>query len=417
MCVVATIAVWKVLTTLLGLAGFGCVVAICEKNPLTEEQVDQMYCANSDGAGIAWRETEVNQTTGKEEVYVHWRKGLDVDEMKELALSLPRPYIAHFRIATVGGKRPGLTHPFPVSATASTALTGKTKGYVLFHNGHFGTWQADCKEAAIRSGQKVPTGRWSDTRAMAWLAWVYGPGILEFVNEKTAIMSPTSVEITNGPQWTELASGLIVSNRNWEGRQWRGVTTYHFPNKMCIATGCTNDKVEGKSYCQGCIDKQAASDKKDSKADDKEGDTPSPPTTNSDSRSGGSTPRDTSQCETCGGRSGNHYSPCQQGGAEGARAGEDDPANDGLDLTPHAPPPGSVGDKILRSNREARRRAEALMETGKTVMSSEVPFEVALWLWNLHYPKFSKNQWRKARRAHQEKLNQIARGTKRPVVH
>src|SRR3990167_4580457 len=139
-----------------------------------------MFSANDHGGGVAWREGGL----------VHWKKGLDEAEMQEFVAALPLPFVAHFRIASCGAKSKELCHPFPVSKDASLALEGTTKGYVLFHNGHWAEWKPFTKETALKMGRPLPTGQWSDTRAMAWAAHNYGLGIWE------------SCEDPGGTRWT-----------------------------------------------------------------------------------------------------------------------------------------------------------------------------------------------------------------------
>lgn len=189
-----------------------CVIMATKDKPIPEEWITKGFEANNHGAGAAWRE----------DGYVHWKKGLDLDQIQELAAKLTPPYILHFRIQTVGGVRPELTHPFPIEPTVNLALEGKTKGYVLFHNGGWSNWKSDAKIAAsdgIKNGRAkagLPIGKWSDTRAMAFMAHVYGLGILEFIDEKVMAFSPDKVDVFGSP-WT-LLDGIWVSNTNWQSR-------------------------------------------------------------------------------------------------------------------------------------------------------------------------------------------------------
>ena len=176
-----------------------------------------MFDANPAGAGIAWRE----------EGWVRWEKGLDLKQIQELVLRVPMPFIAHFRIPSCGGKSLDLCHPFPIHKEVSLALSGKTKDWVLFHNGHWGAWKTTALEAAIKKGQfKLPIGKWTDSRAMAWLANVYGQGILDLIDEKVAVLGPepNQMEVWQGTGGWHKVDDVYVSNKGWE---YRSVNTSH----------------------------------------------------------------------------------------------------------------------------------------------------------------------------------------------
>ena len=185
-----------------------CVIAISDDVRPTDEQVGKMFEANKYGAGIAWREKGV----------VRWKKGMGLEEVTELCQKVPLPFVVHFRIPSAGGDSKYLCHPFPVTADVPLELQGTTKGYVLFHNGHWNRWKESTLEAAVRSGTKVPGGKWSDTRAMAFHAHIYGSGILEMIDEKSVLFGPTKVEVFG--QWSK-EGGLWVSNRGWTSQTFR----------------------------------------------------------------------------------------------------------------------------------------------------------------------------------------------------
>ncbi len=70
-----------------------CCIAACYLERLTDQIIDDMCFSNADGFGMAWIEG------GK----VRWQKGLDDIKAKLFARHLPLPYVAHARLATVGG--------------------------------------------------------------------------------------------------------------------------------------------------------------------------------------------------------------------------------------------------------------------------------------------------------------------------
>lgn len=214
-----------------------CVIFICGKKRATPEAIADAFLANGSGAGAAWRE-EVPldddgpklDDNGKElppEIKVHWEKGLmKEEEIQELAARIPLPHVLHFRIPTVGGAVPELTHPFPVEKTAPLWLKGTTGGAVLFHNGHWHSWKTWILELAKLSGGKikVPRGYWSDSRAMAFAAASCGEGVLEFIDEKICLFTPDQVA-TFGAGWS-FVQDMWVSNQSWIGRSTKKSDNY-----------------------------------------------------------------------------------------------------------------------------------------------------------------------------------------------
>ena len=187
-----------------------CVIFIASKVRPTPEMVGKGYFQNDHGAGIAWRDKDKE---GK--LIVRWKKGLDEEELQELVKTLPLPFVAHMRIASVGGRLPALTHPFPITKTVDLALEGTTHGYVLFHNGHWGQWKDFSKETALKMGAKIPLGHWSDSRAIAWAAYNYGLGMLEWIDEKAVAFGPADLEVIRGNGWDEV-DGVWCSNKQWQ---------------------------------------------------------------------------------------------------------------------------------------------------------------------------------------------------------
>lgn len=187
-----------------------CVIFFAEEKRPSPEMVEKGYNANRHGAGIAWREPDPQ--TGL--TVVRWRKGLDLEEIQAAVAATPLPFIAHFRIPSCGGDTLSLTHPFPVDRRAPCDLEGKTKGFVLFHNGHWNRWKEMVFETALKKGLKIPGGKWSDSRAMAWIASVYGIGALDMLDEKIIAMSPDEIEVC-GTGWST-EEGVYVSNTGWK---------------------------------------------------------------------------------------------------------------------------------------------------------------------------------------------------------
>jgi hypothetical protein len=252
-----------------------CVIMIVDKVRPTEKMIEKAWERNHHGAGLAWR--EINQKTGKR--VVRWKKGIEnVEDMKKLMAEVPMTYIAHFRLASVdgGGVNPLLTHPFPIIKSAPLMKEGTIDGDVLFHNGNWKDWESECRLAAIHSNTKVPGGKWSDTRGMAFLSAIFGPGYLELLpKQKGILFGPNSYYILTGDEnikdkdhvWSEVEDGDVkiwCSNKLfWTKTQ----TTYtHTGNNYsqypvhgsfagsgkqweCYFPGCLRRDTDAQGYC------------------------------------------------------------------------------------------------------------------------------------------------------------------------
>lgn len=229
-----------------------CVIFIADQTRPLPDMIERGYNANPRGAGVAWREG------GK----VHWKKGLKLDEIQELAEALPLPYVVHFRIPSCGGDTPVLCHPFPVETDAPLALEGKTDGYVLFHNGHWTNWKQFSIETAVRRKIRLPAGKWSDTRAMAMAAAYHGLPILELIDEKSVAFGPIDCEVFGRwdkyiPTGVDNDKPIYCSNLGWQSSVrrhggWNGdeYSQYGTVYTMCRDRNCTEKKESGSDYCK-----------------------------------------------------------------------------------------------------------------------------------------------------------------------
>lgn len=186
-----------------------CVILIAPKVRPTDAMIEACHASNDKGAGIAWREG------GR----VRWKKGLlTVTEMQELAATKPLPYVLHFRIPTVGGPRKDLAHPFPIDKSIPNTLEGTTKGFVLFHNGHWNKWRETMLEAVVNTSTKLPAGKYSDSRAMAFCAAIYGIPFLDIIDEKFVAFGPGDEDIEVSTFGWTLVEGVWASNTGWQHR-------------------------------------------------------------------------------------------------------------------------------------------------------------------------------------------------------
>ena len=114
---------------------------------------------------MAWRED------GK----VRWFKGLEPEGLEPLFAELSGEIVIHFRLASVGEVTPKLCHPFPVTACATTRLSGQSRA-ALFHNGTWSSWRETLRRMPIHHR---PDGLMSDTRVAASLVDLCGMDVLD----------------------------------------------------------------------------------------------------------------------------------------------------------------------------------------------------------------------------------------------
>lgn len=211
-----------------------CVITLVETVRPSDEQIRQMWDQNpKGGGGVAWR------SRGR----VEWKKGLTKDEMVAINKKLPMPYVLHFRQPSTDTSASKLAcHPFQVDPEGSTGFEGSYEGFVLFHNGYWSGWRSKLEGLCIASGGriKMPSGAWSDSRALALASFHIGFGFLEAANEKVICLGPgeNDVEMFGGPWFSVKADGsadtFVVSNRTWER------TTYTVTDRRSTAQEATS---------------------------------------------------------------------------------------------------------------------------------------------------------------------------------
>lgn len=155
------------------------VIASPSGKGISKEILQDAAGTNRDGAGLAWLDN------GK----IQFRKGLTVDELQVLLENEAKDkvWVSHFRIATVGGVTPKLTHPFTIDERASIELSGEADS-VLFQNGTFNTWKEYLLQASAAGKLKIPEPPWSDTRAVAFLCHVYGKHLLSLLDNHSRFL-------------------------------------------------------------------------------------------------------------------------------------------------------------------------------------------------------------------------------------
>lgn len=170
---------------------------------LSIDEVTKMNRNNADGVGIAWAKDGL----------VHWWKTTKVDpEYVARAIFMWKDYprLVHFRLATAGGAKPELCHPFEIGPMASCAVTG-SGAKVMIHNGHWHRW--DEVKAILDRENLLPNGPWSDSRLAAFLAHD-DPEWLQALGGRVAILDGAG-QVHRLGDWDKLRDGVMVSNKNW----------------------------------------------------------------------------------------------------------------------------------------------------------------------------------------------------------
>lgn len=228
-----------------------CVIMLVtnDKNRPTDVMVEKAAAYNDDGIGLAYREGN-----NRENREVVWKKGfeeVDVPEVVELCKTLPVPFVVHFRAASIGDVCKQLTHPFPVDKRSSLALNGRTKGYVLFHNGHWSNWYDKSLDAALRSNTPLPRGKWSDSRAMAWLSSIFGEGFMEFLpDQKGVLFGANDYDVFTGKDGWVKVNDVWCSNNHFMTRsRVSSFPTDGWGNRVCRFGQCQSHNVDDKGYC------------------------------------------------------------------------------------------------------------------------------------------------------------------------
>lgn len=220
-----------------------CVIFVCDDARPTDIMIDKAWDRNDDGGGIAWQE----ERGGVREVV--WQKGItDIEKLRTLIKAAPFPFVAHFRVASSGGVKEELTHPFPIDKKTTLALSGRTRGSILFHNGDWKGWPEVARLAAVHSRTPIPKGRWSDTRAMAWLCSIYGEGFMEFLPEQKGVImgpNPEDIDVLTGSNGWNQINGVWCSNDYFMNQRVGSYTP-----TMCKYGSCreTSNLVYG--YCK-----------------------------------------------------------------------------------------------------------------------------------------------------------------------
>ena len=185
---------------------------------------------NSHGGSIAWLNKDGTKS---------YRKGIKAKQInriinKELIPKGISTAIIHFRIASVGGVKKKLNHPFEISGKVELNMENmNTTKDLLFHNG---TWDSYDTELinylkSSKTPQVIPRGAYSDSRIMAYLAHKLGhKGMAKLVTgwNKVAILTKKGI-VKYGSGWCKV-NGVPCSNDYFTGTGFQsfGVTKTNY---------------------------------------------------------------------------------------------------------------------------------------------------------------------------------------------
>lgn len=178
-----------------------CCILTCFSTRASFNLISDASMMNSDGIGVAW----INRRVGA----VQWEKGLTAAKAHEITQNVPFPYMIHARMATVGGKDPVLTHPFPVSFKPSLSLAGAAKR-VLMHNGHLAEW----KDMARMIGLQLPKNPrgWSDSRVIASAVHTVGTEVLKMLEGNRFALLSVDKGMELFGNWSKVEDGIMASS-------------------------------------------------------------------------------------------------------------------------------------------------------------------------------------------------------------
>lgn len=166
------------------------IIAAPHKKRIPNSVLEAAASSNRDGAGVAWYD--------KSKKKICFKKQLDLAGVIATldGEASGKSYAVHFRIATVGGAVPELTHPFTIENNPATDATGESES-VLFQNGTCSDWKDALLKATLGSGLKLPPPPWSDSRAVALLCHIHGKHILSLVDNHSRYLVFDATEPDN----------------------------------------------------------------------------------------------------------------------------------------------------------------------------------------------------------------------------
>lgn len=186
-----------------------CIIAVCTKRKLTDDEIMSCFESNDDGAGMSWHANGMNYySKGYSDPFMFAESYANVDVL---------PHVVHFRIGTSGGLGLSMTHPFVASTQSPINFEWHGKAPLLFHNGIIRDWKelmVGTLPELVRRKIKLPGGQWSDSRAAAFLVAILGEGVLSLMDGKFVYVAPDG-DITRYGNFIE-EKGVWYSNYTYK---------------------------------------------------------------------------------------------------------------------------------------------------------------------------------------------------------
>ncbi len=175
---------------------------------------------NSDGGAIAWLNKDGTKS---------YRKGLKASKVWKLIQRQLKPHgiktaIIHFRIASVGGVKPQLCHPFEIAEDVPMNMRSvKTTRELLFHNGTWSEYSEYLLDflRAQKEPMAIPKGDYSDSRIMAYLAFQLGHQELNKLVSgwnKIAILTSEGI-VKYGTGWVNHKGNSCSNDYAWKTQE------------------------------------------------------------------------------------------------------------------------------------------------------------------------------------------------------
>ena len=205
-----------------------CIIAICETEKPTNEMLEKFNSSNGDGFGVGWFEKDN---------LAYYKKGMNLNEVKEFVAVLKLPFIIHARLASCGGKSLLLTHPYEITEQSELKFNGSSER-LLFQNGHLSI--KDVEIYLYCAGIDVlSTDLMTDTRAISMILSKNNTMILSKNNNESfllklsgrwAIMDGKTKTIRMWGDWDKKDTypGIQFSNMIWDTKK---ITHTPYTNK------------------------------------------------------------------------------------------------------------------------------------------------------------------------------------------
>ncbi len=209
-----------------------CIIAVKKEGVdlPSDRIIKKMFETNSDGAGFMVKR--------KSKKSIELRKGFDTIEkfleaLKNADIEKDDIVVMHFRIATIGGKEPRLTHPFIASTEkerAETLWDLNIKDEMCFaHNGTLSNFSTEAAKQ-LRSDSSLFASTMMSEKFLR--DSLFNPAMHSLIdnyigsNNKLAVVDPRyhcvslfgewSGKNYKEYKWNEAEGGMIYSNYTWE---------------------------------------------------------------------------------------------------------------------------------------------------------------------------------------------------------